>query len=94
MEEMKKLAPNYCVCDNCAFQLTRCVCLDEERALRLVMRWTNMSLTRSQREECIREIESVEGYSRDDCEGLSDADVARMVLNAWADYARDKGLLY
>lgn len=50
-------------------------------------------LTRDEREECLSEIDMVEGYSREDFEFSSDADVAHGVLSAWADFCRDKGLL-
>ena len=81
------LAPDRCLCGygEC------CVCPDTERALRHVSAG-GASLTPRQRGWCVIEISKFEGQpiiTVDD----SDADVARGVLNAWADYARDKGLL-
>ena len=69
-----------------------CMCGREERVLRAVIAGQYRPLTSEERAWCTREIASVEGCSESDGEG-SDADAARMVLNAWVDYCRDKGLL-
>jgi hypothetical protein len=69
-----------------------CMCLAAERALRHVIR-TRGKLTEEQREWCLTEIDQVEGYDRSTLAGYADDDVAQAVLNAWADYARDKGML-
>jgi hypothetical protein len=50
-------------------------------------------MTPAQREECLEEIGRVEGYDPKDYAQLTDRDLARSVLHAWADYCRDKGLL-
>lgn len=50
-------------------------------------------LTAAQREECLKEIESIEGYRREDYEGQTDDNIASGVLCAWTDYCRDKGLI-
>jgi hypothetical protein len=50
-------------------------------------------MTEEQREWCRDQIASVEGNERDDCDGMGDAAMANGVLSAWADFARDKGLL-
>ena len=50
-------------------------------------------MTIEQRNECLDEIDRVEGYDRSDYENEDDARLAGSVLFAWADYARDKGLL-
>jgi hypothetical protein len=50
-------------------------------------------MTAEQRDWCLNEIASVEGYSRSDFEGECDGGLARGVLDAWRDYCRDKGLL-
>lgn len=73
----------------------QCECPDAERALRA---WTGQSplvpaMTPEQREWCLSEIDSVEGYRRSDYESDTDAHVARGVLDAWTDFCRDKGLL-
>lgn len=65
-----------------------CACGLTERALR-----AGAKLTAEQRAWCIDEIASVEGHTRDECEGLDDAELGRAVLGAWVDYCRDKGLL-
>jgi hypothetical protein len=51
------------------------------------------SLNDEQREWCLAEIDSVEGYRRDDYLNEPDAEVARGVMDAWIDYCRDKGLM-
>jgi hypothetical protein len=45
------------------------------------------------REWCLDEIDRVEGFRRRDYELLDDSELARGVLDAWLDFARDKGLL-
>jgi hypothetical protein len=72
-----------------------CVCGDQERILRGFMR-EDASLppmTAVQREWCLNEIGSVEGYDRKDYEHYTNADLASAVLNAWSDYCQDKDLL-
>lgn len=73
---------------------THCVCGESEKALR---GWLNeripTPMTAEQREWCLREIDSVEGFDRKDYYGTSDAVLAAGVLSAWQDYCRDKGLL-
>jgi hypothetical protein len=71
-----------------------CICANEERALRgyaagLVL----PPMTAAQREWCLSEIDSVEGYRRKEYETETDKDLARGVLHAWVDFCRDKGLL-
>lgn len=70
-----------------------CVCLPMERALRGWIRGVLPPMTDEQREACLDEIGKVEGYSTSDHKESSDSDLARAVLYAWTDYARDKGLL-
>lgn len=71
-----------------------CECGPVERALRA---WKEKrhtaTMTPAQREWCLSEIASVEGYERKDHEAETDADLASTVLHAWTDYCRDKGLL-
>jgi hypothetical protein len=69
-----------------------CACGFQERALRAVIAGEYRPMSQPERDWCKQEIAHVEGYSESDAEG-SDADVARTVLHAWTDYARDKGLL-
>lgn len=72
-----------------------CVCPEEEKALRAYScRYLYLPLmTQKQRAWCLAEIDMVEGYNRMEYESVSDATLAATVLNAWTDYARDKGLL-
>jgi hypothetical protein len=71
-----------------------CVCGDEEKVLRAYLGSSSMPpMTAKQREECLEEIASVEGYDRKDYETESDANLARGVLHAWTSYCHDKGLL-
>jgi hypothetical protein len=72
-----------------------CVCPPREAALRGWIRDDPAipTMTSFQREACLDEIGSVEGYNRNDHVNDSDIDLARTVLDAWTDYARDKGLL-
>lgn len=71
-----------------------CVCLPAEKAIRA---WKRGEITApmnvDQREFCLAEIGRVEGYDRADHESDTDSDLASAVLNAWTDYARDKGLI-
>ena len=76
----------------CGDDLPGCVCMPEEKALRAIMAGRYRPMTQAERDWCRDEIASVEGYTAAHAEG-SDADVARMVLNAWTDYCRDKGML-
>lgn len=50
-------------------------------------------MTPEQREWCLNEIDTVEGYERKHYEGSPDELVANGVLSAWVDYCRDKGLI-
>ena len=71
-----------------------CICPPSEKALRAhtAPNWHPDPLTPAQREWCLNEIRSIEGHSNYADAGNTDADLARDVLNAWRDYARDKGL--
>lgn len=86
-----KSCPDDCVCFD-SYSLLECVCCDVERTVRYFS-LSDKEMTEAQRQECIEEICSVEGYSMADCEGASTQRLARLVLAAWTDYARDKGLL-
>lgn len=71
-----------------------CACGPSERVLRAIVYTGGApALTPEQREWCLSEIGSVEGYARKDYEAAHDVIVARGVLDAWTDYARDKGVL-
>jgi hypothetical protein len=76
----------------CANGDHECICGPDERAIRAVIRG-EITMTETQREYCLAEIGQVEGYDR--AEHVSDTDVqlARNVLGAWTDFARDKGML-
>lgn len=71
-----------------------CVCGKEERVLRgYVRQYPKLEpMNTEQREWCLSEIDSIEGYDRKDCENYTDSDLANTVLAAWMDYCRDKGL--
>ena len=71
-----------------------CVCLPIERVLRAYIAHALMPpLSTWQREAILEEIAHVEGYDRESYVACDDADLARGVLHALADYCRDKGLL-
>jgi hypothetical protein len=70
-----------------------CMCSAAEKALYQFNAGTQPPMTKVQREECLKEIDQVEGYSRAEYENESDASLAIGVIYAWTDYARDKGLL-
>lgn len=71
-----------------------CVCGITEKALRAWCSLQSMpKMTPEQREWCLSEIDSVEGYSRNDYEQCPDELLANGVLDSWRDYCRDKGLL-
>ena len=50
-------------------------------------------MTPEQREWCLKEIDSVEGYDRKDFKTADDQRLASGVIWAWTDYAKDKGML-
>ena len=72
-----------------------CSCMREERMLHAYSGgYGNLPpMTAEERNWCLDEIESVEGYRRQDYEASSDAGLARGVLCAWTDFCRDKGQL-
>ncbi len=72
-----------------------CVCLREERVLRAYLgSYGDLPpMTSTEREWCLEEIDSVEGYSRSDYENASDSDLANGVLSAWLTFCRDTGLM-
>ncbi len=74
---------------------TCCACGGRERVLRAyIVKLPGLPpMTAEQREWCLSEIDSVEGWRRTDHLADTDADLARCVLAAWTDYCRDKGLL-
>ncbi|RTL07728.1 hypothetical protein EKK58_00880 [Candidatus Dependentiae bacterium] len=54
---------------------------------------TGRPMTIHEREWCLQEIASVEGYNRADYELSDNKGLARGVLSAWVDFCRDKGLM-
>ncbi|ULK98896.1 hypothetical protein [Bradyrhizobium sp. I71] len=91
--EMPDLPEAACRCfDPEDIEETGCVCGDSERVLRAIHRG-EIRLTDDQREWCFREIDRVEGYSREEYALSDDGDLANTVLCAWTDFCRDKGLL-
>lgn len=92
MPEIKKLDNGGCVCYG-EEGIDSCVCLPEERVLRLFSYGLiNAEMNDQQREECLAQIDCVEGHSRNFHKNDSDSALADAVLDAWLDYARDKGL--
>ncbi|MPR10151.1 hypothetical protein [Microvirga tunisiensis] len=72
-----------------------CVCPLKEAAMRAYASGSRTPLpamNSEQRDWCLEEIGSVEGHDRKDHDYSTDQHLARAVLNAWTDYARDKGL--
>lgn len=100
---MNAIAPELpgvkCQCMVCAAD---CICPPNELALRA---WSSISnivtgqstagraMTPGEREWCFQEIDQVEGYCRANHANETDSQLARVVLNAWRDYARDKGMI-
>lgn len=76
----------------CANGDHECICGPDERAIRAAIRG-EITLTEAQREYCLAEIGQVEGYDRAKHVRDTDVQLARNVLGAWTDFARDKGLL-
>jgi hypothetical protein len=71
-----------------------CVCSPEEKALRAwAYHGRTEAMTAEQRAWCLGQIRQVEGYASADHVGDSDAALAKVVLGAWRDYARDIGVL-
>lgn len=77
----------------CACAMAECWCPPTEKVLRTILEGHDIVLNDEQREWCLSEIGRVEGYDRKDFEQGTSTDLARGVLDAWADYCRDKGLL-
>ncbi|OHD28241.1 MAG: hypothetical protein A2Y38_25290 [Spirochaetes bacterium GWB1_59_5] len=85
------------------FVLTACVdcdhsdrCVNDEAVLRSYDRCGDTrppAMNVHQREWCLQEINEVEGWNRDDYEAVPDQELARAVVQAWGDYARDKGVV-
>lgn len=70
-----------------------CRCGDDERVLRAILAGrVTAPMTPVQRQWCIGEFIRVEGNTASMVEQRSDRDLARAVLSAWLDEARDKGL--
>jgi hypothetical protein len=67
--------------------------LDEDALFAFSGQTTGRPMRPGEREWCLQEIASVEGYERKDYEGCDDRGVARGVLSAWVDFARDKGVI-
>lgn len=92
LSHVEVFAPLDCVCE--LEDPGDCFCTKAEKALRYIAgNPLGVKLSPAAREQCLTEIDSVEGYDRKDYENVSDADLANTVLDAWRDYARDKGLL-
>lgn len=72
-----------------------CICPPTEKALRAWCRPEPgfQPMTPEQREWCLKEIDQMEGYRREDYQTCSDELLANGVLSSWVDYCRDKGLL-
>jgi|GEM_PF-6120985 hypothetical protein len=69
-----------------------CRCGDDERVLRAILAGAvTTPMTHGQRAWCYGEFLRVEGNTLRMVEGLSDLALARAVLCAWLDEARDKG---
>ena len=71
-----------------------CICGAAERVLRgYIDELPHLpSMTPAQREWCLTEIGDVEGFDRKEYEEVGDPVLARVVLDAWTSYCRDKGL--
>lgn len=88
------LTEPFAVCECQCGGVMTCECGTEERAIRAYAGGAPMPpMTVIQREWCLREIDSVEGYDRRDHGKAPDDVLASTVLRAWVDYCRDKGLL-
>lgn len=70
-------------------------CIGEEAALRhFTYKLEGFpAMTQEQRDWCLAEISAVEGWDSRYHVDEDDASLAGSVLHAWADYARDKGLM-
>ena len=80
-----------CEIDQCEHMA---VCYGAEMALRhYTYEITLPPMTPEQREWCLEEIASVEGYRRAEFEDATDKELANGVMAAWADYCRDKGMM-
>lgn len=90
--KLDEIWPDVACCQGMSGNPGGCECGPQERYLRAVTRGDAI-LNPGQREWCLSEIDQVEGYSRADYAHEEDDAIARGVLSAWTDYARDKGLL-
>lgn len=88
---MRRIREHGCLCfeiEELASGVAICCCGEDERPLRAVAQGLEL-LDDEQREWCLREIRQVEGW--DDYQHEDDPSTASAVLDAWLDYARDKG---
>lgn len=93
MPKLAEVSPAGCQCYS-GPRARFCVCSAAEKTLRhYVDGAMTVPMTAEQREECLAEIEQVEGYRRDEWENRPDGELAAGVLQAWTDYWRDKGML-
>lgn len=71
-----------------------CCCGTTERVLRAYTEKMLLpAMTTDQRNWCLNQIGQVEGRSMSEYAFDTDVELASAVLDAWTDYARDKGLL-
>lgn len=73
-----------------------CVCGPDERFLRHLARgWSDYVMTTEQKTWCAAEIRACGDatHQPDHFDDYDDQDMAKAVLSAWSDYARDKGLI-
>ena len=81
---------------DCVCGLRTCLCPEDERVLRAYAysdRHCLPAMSAELRAWCSREIVSVEGWTAEGHDTMSDRNLARDVLEAWMDFCRDKGLL-
>ena len=67
--------------------------LSEDELFAFANERTGRPMTENEREWCLDQITQAEGHEREHYVGCSNKQLARSVLTAWVDIARDKGTL-
>lgn len=96
LEDIPGVVDHPCQCHGSTYVPTPadCICQATERFVRAYgydEKGELPRLTPEQRTWMLDEVGRVEGYSRDEHEADTDRWLAKTVLSAWRDHARDKG---
>ena len=82
-----------CLPENAACAVECCCGVTERVLCAYIAGACAVAMTTKQRDWCLNQIGQVEGRVMSEYAFDTDVELARAVLDAWADYARDKGIL-